>query len=333
MKITAVILSLTALFSQIFPINQSVKSKDKVSVSVPAAETASDPWFTYKDGVYYYCCAYGEGVAVSSSENIYDLFSATKSVVYELPDEGMYAHNLWAPELHYINGEWYIYFAADDGKNENHRMYVLKGTSQNPTQPFEMVGKISDPSDKWAIDGTVFEDNGEMYFIWSGWQGDTDGRQDIYIAHMCSPIEIDSERVLISSADYLWEKKGMPVNEGPEILRKGDNIYLVYSASGSWTDDYCLGIMKLNGSNPMKKSSWAKSCVPVFRKGNGVYGPGHASFITGKDGSDYIVYHGNSVKGSSWGGRQGRIQKFKWSDGFPVFGGPCRDGVKVEFAK
>lgn len=332
-KFTVFLLSFMALFTQSFYVGQSVRSNDKVSVTVPAASSASDPWFIYHEGMYYYCYAYGEGVAVSKSENIYDLFSAPRSIVYELPDEGMYKHNLWAPELHYLNGEWYVYFAADDGRNENHRMYVLKGTSQDPTQPFEMVGKISDPSDKWAIDGTVLEYNDEMYFIWSGWEGDTDGEQRIYIAHMSSPTQIDSERTLISKADYFWEKKGMPLNEGPEILKKDGNVYLVYSASGSWTDNYCLGLMKLTSSDPMKKSSWAKSNVPVFRKGHGVYGPGHASFITAKDGSDYIVYHGNAEKGTSWNGRNGRIQKFTWLNGFPVFGKPVRDGTKVEFVK
>lgn len=332
-KFAAFILSLTAFFTQIFPVCQTVKTKDKVSVTTPAAPSASDPWFVCHDGMYYYCYAYGEGVGISKSENLYDLFAAPTNVVYELPDEGMYAHNLWAPELHYINGEWYIYFAADDGRNENHRMYVLKGTSQDPTQPFEMVGKISDPSDRWAIDGTVLEYENELYFIWSGWQGETDGMQEIFIAHMSSPTEIDSERSLISTPEYLWEKKGMPLNEAPEILIKDGNIYLVYSASGSWTDDYCLGIMKLSGSDPLKKTSWAKSSVPVFKKGNRIYGPGHASFVSGKDGSDYIVYHANSVKGSSWDGRQGRIQKFTWSNGFPVFGKPVKDGKAVEFAR
>ena len=142
--IISVIMAMTALFGQMFSVSQTVEAKEKVIVTVPAAESASDPFFTYNDGMYYYCCAYGEGVAISKSENLYDLFGAEKSVVYELPEGGMYAHNLWAPELHYIRGEWYIYFAADDGNNENHRMYVLKGTSQDPTEPFEMVGKISD---------------------------------------------------------------------------------------------------------------------------------------------------------------------------------------------
>lgn len=61
--------------------------------------------------------------------------------------------------------------AASDGYSSNHRMFVLKSTSDNPRAPYEMVGQITDPTNKWAIDGTVMELNGELYFPWSGWEG------------------------------------------------------------------------------------------------------------------------------------------------------------------
>ena len=332
----AFVMLMTALLSQTTTVRQEITVPDgseKKTVTEPVSSGASDPWFVEHDGMYYYCYSTGWGAGVKKSENIYDLFDSEGGNVYTAPRGEMYSEAVWAPELHYINGEWYIYYAASDGPNENHRMYVLKGTSQDPTQPFEMVGKINDPSDKWAIDGTVLQLNDELYFIWSGWEGDTDGQQNLYIAHMSSPTVIDSERVCISVPEKKWEKKGMPINEGPEILTDGNNIYLTYSASGSWTDDYCIGMLRLNGGDPMKADNWKKCPLPVFSKGNDVYGPGHASFIKAKDGTDYIVYHGNSEQGSGWNGRQGRIQKFTWVNGVPFFGKPVKDGKNINFAK
>ena len=47
---------------------------------------------------------------------------------------------MWAPELHFIQGAFYIYVAmAKNGNNAEHRMYVLKGRSTtDPTQPFDV---------------------------------------------------------------------------------------------------------------------------------------------------------------------------------------------------
>ena len=52
-------------------------------------------------------------------------------------------------------------------------MYVLRGTSADPTDRFELVGKLGDSTDEWAIDGTVIAYGGELYFCWSGWDGRT----------------------------------------------------------------------------------------------------------------------------------------------------------------
>ena len=67
-------------------------------------------------------------------------------------------------ELHKIGGRWYIYVAADDGDNYHHRMYVLGCTGENPTDKYEMLGKITDKTDKWAIDGTVLRYNGCLLY-------------------------------------------------------------------------------------------------------------------------------------------------------------------------
>ena len=105
---------------------------------------------------------------------------------------------------------------------------------------------------------------------------------------------------------------GLPINEGPAALVKGKNAALVFSASGSWTDDYCLGLLTLTGEYPLDPDCWEKHQEPVFTKVHGTYGPGHCCFTTGYDGSTWIIYHANLLSGTGWVGRSGRIQPVAW---------------------
>lgn len=302
------------------------------TVKNPVYRTGNDPWVVEHNGKYYYCYSAGNGVCVAEVPSIHQISEENAKVVYRAPEGTAFSHEWWAPELHYIQGEWYIYVAADDGNNDNHRMYVLRGTSQDPTKAFRMLGQITDPSNKWAIDGTVLQWKGELYFIWSGWEGDENFAQNIYIAHMSDPRTIDSERVMLSTPSFAWEKNGGPcyINEGPAVLIHGDDVFIVYSGSGSWTDDYCLGTLTLTGDNLLKRSSWKKSQISVFRKAIDVaYGPGHCSFTTAVDGSIWMVYHANLVAGTGWSGRSVWIAPITFrDDGTPIFGKPQK---QVEF--
>ena len=306
------------------------------TVQNPVAPTGADPWVIRHGDKYYYCYAsyvwFFGGVAVAEIPSLDQIGQTEGSQVYTAPaEEGAdlsHSFEYWAPELHYLNGEWYIYVAADDGQNENHRMYVLKGTTQNPTDPFEYVGMVTDPSGKWAIDGTVMELNGELYFVWSGWEGDVNVAQHIYIAHMSDPCTIDSERIMLSTPEYTWEKVGEPlINEGPAILQNDGKTFIVYSASGSWTDDYCLGMLTLTGDDPLNPAHWEKSAQPVFSKRTGVaYGPGHCSFTTAIDGSVWMIYHANLQSGTGWEGRSVWISPVTFDEGgIPNFGQPEKE--------
>jgi len=213
-------------------------------------------------------------------------------------------------------------------------MYVLKGTSQNPMDRFEFVGQITDSTNKWAIDGTVMQYNDKLYFVWSGWEGDTNVAQYIYIAEMSDPCTISSRRVKISSPEFDWEMNGRPlINEGPVALEHNGIMHIVYSASGSWTDDYCLGLLTLTGNDPLSPRSWYKSGEPILTKSNSVFGPGHCSFTESPDGQTWIIYHANKVSGTGWGGRSVWAQPVSWdSKGYPVIGSPI--GTKpVEIAR
>ena len=289
----------------------------------PIIPFGADPWIIEKDGVYYYCHTNDNGVAVRKFEWFSDAEKAESVTVYTAPTGTMYSAEYWAPELHYLDGNWYIYVAADDGDNFNHRMYVLKGTTQNPLDPFEMVGKITDPTDKWAIDGTVMNYEGKLYYIWSGWEGDENVAQNIYISKMKNPTELEGKRVLLSTPTEEWEKRGctgdLPVvNEGPVALVENGLVAIIYSASGSWCDDYCLCQLTFKGGDIMDKNNWVKESAPVLSKKEKAYGPGHCCFTKDTEGNLYLVYHANLVSGTSWGGRSVHVTKCRVENGLLV---------------
>lgn len=303
----------------------------------PLLPSGADPWNIYKDGYYYYTCSTGSNLTLWKTKDLTELKSAEKKVIWEPPAGTMHSKELWAPELHFINGKWYMYFAADDGSNDHHRLYAVENTSADPLQgDWTFKGQVNDETNKWAIDGTVFENKGELYMCWSGWEGDKNGMQNIYIAKMSNPWTISSKRVKLSSPTYKWETNsgiGVLVNEGPEILKHGDKLFLIYSASGCWTDFYALGILTASTkSNLLDSLSWKKSAEPVFSQNakKGIYAPGHNSFFKSPDGKeDWILYHANANPGDGCGGKRApRAQKFTWKkDGTPDFGTPLKDGT------
>ena len=236
----------------------------------PLLSSGPDPWILKKDNNYYYTQTLGNRIALWKTAKVSELKNSSPQTIWTAPATGPNSKNVWAPEIHFINNKWYAYYAADDGNNANHRMYVLENTSADPLAgTWLSKGKISDPTDKWAIDGTVFDHNGQLYFLWSGWEGDVDVQQNIYIAKMSDPWTIQGARVLVSSPTYDWEKIGAPdVNEGPQIIKNAaGRVFMVYSASGCWNDDYALGLMTLkNGGDPLIPADWTKTPTPVFTK-------------------------------------------------------------------
>ena len=271
----------------------------------------ADPYVILHEGIYYHCWAGGGGVKVSANKSLDTVTRDSGSLVWKPEGGKMWSSNIWAPELHYLNGEWYIYVAADDGENANHRMYVLKGTSQDPTKPFTFVGKITDETDLWAIDGTVLQHEGEMYFIWSGWpQPDSGNHQNLYIAHMSDPCTIDSERVLIAAPEQAWEK---PLCEGPIAYSQNGEVFIFYSGNGSWTENYCIGYLRLTGSDPMKTKNWRKYPSAILTKSNVAMGPGHCSIALAPDGTPWMMYHAN-LEEKGWNGRSIWIQPIKFDD-------------------
>jgi GH43 family beta-xylosidase len=308
----------------------------------PLLASGPDPWVIEKNDVYYYTHTLGNRISIWKTQKMSELKNAPVQTIWSAPSTGPNSKNIWAPEIHYINNKWYAYYTAGSSPDlSTQRTFVLENSASDPiTGTWVDKGKIFDPAaDYFSIDGTVFTHNASSYFLWSGHASATDNNQHIYIARMSNPWTLETSRTLISSPQLAWETQGSPpaVNEAPEILKNAaGKLFLIYSASGCWTDDYTLGMLSLkDGGNPLIASDWTKTATPVFSKNTSgfAFGPGHNSFFKSADGTeDWIIYHANPQAAQGCADfRNPRMQKFTWNaDGTPNFGSPININTAIK---
>ena len=307
------------------------KPLDANTFTNPIFPNGADPWLEYFEGNYYLTTTtWTSQLVMRKSPTLAGLATATPIHIWS-ESELERCCNFWAFEFHRLKTEkgyrWYVMYTSGIAENyDRQHLSVIESQGDDPLGPYTYKG--SPMPDTWNIDGNYLEYNGQLYLLWSEWVKD---EQSIFIAKMVNPWTITGEKVLISKPDYEWEKSGMKVNEGPEILKRNGRTFMIYSASFCNTPDYKLGLIELTG-DPLKPESWKKSPEPVFSKANGVYGPGHNGFFKSPDGTeDWLIYHGNASEQEGCSAtRSLRAQKFTWNaDGTPNFGEPVAAGEPV----
>jgi GH43 family beta-xylosidase len=153
----------------------------------PLLGSGPDPWVYKKDGSYYYMHTMVNNITIWKTSAISELSKAAAKTVWTAPAN---VKNIWAPELHYLNGNWYLYYTGGSSSNlASQRCLVLENTNPDPLAgTWTDKGKLADPQgDFFAIDGTILEYKTKLYFIWSGQISATDITQRIYIAEMENP--------------------------------------------------------------------------------------------------------------------------------------------------
>ncbi len=303
--------------------------------SNPLIEQRADPYiYKHTDGYYYFTGSYPlyDRIVLRRAKTIEELSDAEEVVIWEAHESGIMSEHIWAPELHYINNKWYIHFAAGDKADVwAIRPYVLETDSDNPlVGNWEEKGQINTHFQSFSLDATTFEHKGKRYLVWAQ-KVDNDSVSNLYIAEMENPWTIKGEQVLLATPEYSWEQAGFYVNEGPAMINRNGNVYIVYS--GSATDDrYSMGLLIAEeNSDLLNPQSWTKLAEPVMvsNEKTGEYGPGHNSFTVAEDGeTDLLVYHARPYKKIEGNplydfNRHARVQELLWkTDGSPYFGIP-----------
>ncbi|KAI1336378.1 glycosyl hydrolase family 43 protein [Xylariaceae sp. FL0016] len=283
----------------------------------------SDPFITYSGGYYYLMTTSWTDVEIARSTTVAGLESATKKVIYSSTDSGRCC-NVWAPEVHYFDGTWYVYFTAGDADDlDGQRLHALIGGS-TPWDDFTYAGQLTS---EWAIDAsTLRTSNFGNFLLFSCFHGVT--YQSICLQQLGSDyVSLIGDITVISQPTESWETASYPVNEGPAALYFSNGAtYIAYSASYCWSPDYCLGLLTWDGTtSPASAGAWSKSDGCVFASANGNYGTGHNSFFQSPDASQtWIAYHATSSSaGACDDSRYTMIQLLgKHSNGAPNFGSP-----------
>ncbi|MEO3947800.1 family 43 glycosylhydrolase [Gorillibacterium sp. CAU 1737] len=298
----------------------------------PLIPNRADPFvMKHTDGYYYFTGSVPEydRLVLRRSRTIAGLADAAETVLWTKHEEGEMGSHIWAPELHRINGKWYLYFAAGSAEDKwAIRPYVLECAEEDPISgAWVEKGEIKLPNESFSLDATTFEHEGQRYLIWA----QIIGVSSLFMAKMSTPWSIEGEPVKLSTPEYEWEIRGHHVNEGPAVLKRNGRIFLAYSASA--TDDrYCMGLLTASDkSDLLDPASWTKSKEPVFvsHEQTSEFGPGHNSFTVSEDGvADVLVYHSRSYREIAGEplydpNRHARVQPLWWNaDGTPYFGQP-----------
>ncbi len=251
--------------------------------------TGPDPFVATWSGNYYLTTTQGDSIRMWRSTSLGSLLDADPITVWTDTDASRNQH-IWAPEFYRFGNRWYLYYTADDGTDDHHRLYVLESDRDDPAGPYHFTSRLTPPnhSADFAIDPGILEHNGRLYLAYSGInQYQHNG---LNIAPMSNPYTVSGNAVAINAAGGCPE-----VREGPEFLYRNGRTWMTYSTCDTGKPDYQVWMMSLpSTADPLVPGNWTRRSGAVFSRADdhGVYGPGHHAFFRSPDGKeDWIVYH------------------------------------------
>lgn len=291
----------------------------------------ADPWVLEKDGQYYFTASVPsfDKVVLRKADSLAGLAQASEITAWQRPAEGKLAGFVWAPELHYLDGHWYLLVAVGSQQSPFQvRTQVLTNGAADPTQgQWQWQGQMQTQWDSFNLDATLLHQGDRHYLIWAQHPPGKAYNSALYIAQLTGPTQLGPQ-TLISEPTLPWETVGYAVNEGPAVLQRNGKFLVTFSASA--TDaNYAMGLLWADeDADLLDPASWHKLAKPVLSTNAKVkrFGPGHNSFTRDKQGRDILVYHARyqaELQGSPLEdpNRDARLKLIHWqADGMPDFG-------------
>ncbi len=304
-------------------------------------QNGGDPCIVEDETGTYYTFTTGGGVDIFKIKSFNDATVLDKKTIYWCGYDGI-VKDIWAPEIHKIGDRWYIIASGvfdksvvDKGKmpyadeNINHDDYyrygfILESKTDDIMGEYEFKGYLA-PDGMNNIDGTYLQKDDKLYYVCSAYLNVA--HQCICMTEMENPYTLKTDEngkhnfVILSKPEYSWEKRGWKVNEGPAVLYNNKDIFIVYSASGFSSGEYCMGMLTFNGGDIMDKNNWEKSKRKIH--GNEplkkIYNAGHCSFLYRENGDIYMVYHATRTRDFNKSPRLTYVKAVEFKSGKPVF--------------
>lgn len=314
----------------------------------------ADPFISKgSDGYYYFTASYpmyGENdadgydrIILRKSETINGLSQAEEKVIWHENNSDTAFHFIWAPEIHEIDGKWYVLFAASGSENNvwdiDCHIIMCSGNDPYNDNWIDMGKYTACEGDDFSfrgfsLDMTHFECNGVHYVAWA----QNGGSSNVYLATVNpdEPWKTTCPAMLLTKPEYDWERVRIPVNEGPAVMIHNGKVFLAFSASATGPE-YCIGLMYADENADLTDiTNWTKLASPLLTSDDldGEYGPGHNSFVKDENGDWVFVYHSRDEKcfrgecGYSQFDslydpcRSARKRKVLWDEnGFPILNG------------
>lgn len=266
---------------------------------VPFITHASDPCVFHYRGKYYFTSS-DQTVCLRESDTVDGLRDVPKTHIHSVAGS-----SFWAQEIHLIHDVPYIFTsfcAGNDWRTVQSIILRCDGEIGNPadwSEPHLVVKKDGKPLMETGIslDMTYCELEEIHYVSWSNREmnpngddcneGGSNGTADIYIATIdpSTPWQLTSDPVCICRPDFGWDRLETEVDEGPYLLRHGDDLFITFSGASVGTA-YCLGLLHAKcGTDLLNPASWTKVPYPLLTKESvpGQYGPGHNNFFKDPD--------------------------------------------------
>jgi GH43 family beta-xylosidase len=228
---------------------------------------------------------------------------------------------LWAPELHVVDGDLYILFAANAQSTnwwagvQSYTMRLKPGGDPLVRADWEAPQRVVDQAGQplttygqgITLDMTHFEDAGTDYVMWSERVvAPSTGPAVLKIAKITPKAsgawQLASDRSTVAFPDKGWSTNTTPVVEGPFVIQRDGKVMITFSGSGvDWT--YGVGLLTAaSGANLLDPAAWNLRNSTIWSYEGAFannWGPGHNSYTYDDDGNLLNVFHAKATQNGS----------------------------------
>lgn len=318
----------------VLPKNKLINDKYHSFVHDPSVIKHEDTYYMYSTDVGEIDGIYRPGIHIRRSKDLIN-WEWCGRVLDDIPERAKThvpkAGGIWAPDISYIDGNFYLYYCVSQFGTNN--SYIGAAKSSSPLGPWEDIGEIltTDKNDEPnALDPNIIIDkHGRMFMCYGSFFG------GIYICeldrHTGKRKDTSSFGIKIAQRNEKAHYGGI---EGPYIVYNSsfDKYYLfssyddlakTYNIRVAWADEVTGPYYDPNGIcmtdteyTPYDKVGLKITNGYKFGDETAWIGPGHNSVL--KDGDDwYVISHARDT--SKKNTPYVHVRKIIWTDnGLPI---------------